>query len=78
VIFIVEAFKDIARNFSNPAVSGLKAFVSTFVTLTTFIVANTLSKIRQTPFMNRSVRNVLADFAPCIGVVTGLFTSFFL
>jgi HCO3- transporter family len=78
VIFIAEAFRDIYRNFASPVIPGLQAFVSTFVTLATFITANSLSKVRQTPYLNRKVRDTVADFAPCIGVVVGLMSSFIL
>lgn len=75
IIFIFEAFLNMYKNFVNPTVSGVQAFVSVTVTLTTFLVANTLSKIRQTPFLNRSLRSLVADFAAFLGVLAGLFSA---
>ena len=75
VIFIFEACLNMYKNFANPAVSGVQAFVSVTTTLITFLVANTLSKIRQTPFLNRPVRSLLADFAAFLGVLSGLFSA---
>ena len=75
VIFIFEACLNMYKNFANPAVSGIQAFVSTTVTLITFLVANTLSKIRQTPFLKRSVRSLVADFSAFIGILAGLFSA---
>jgi len=57
VIFISEAIRDIYVQFASPSISGLQAFISTAVTLITFLAANCLSKIRQTPFLNRKGKN---------------------
>ena len=75
MIFISEAVRDIVRNFSNPAVSGLQAFVSTFISIITFLTANVLVNIRSTPFLARKARNFVADFAPVTGVIVGLMAT---
>ena len=72
VIFIVEAVKELAGAFTNPAITGLQATISLLVAMTTFTVATTLSKLRQTPFFPRKVRNLVSDFAPTIGVASGV------
>lgn len=75
VIFIVEAVKDLNGQFANPAVSGLQAFISLAVALATFLTAKVLSGLRRSPFLNRKVREVVSDFAPTIGVFTGVFAA---
>jgi hypothetical protein len=76
VIFIYEAFKELAQNFSNPAIAGLQATVSLIVALTTFFTANTLSKLRRTSFLPRKAREVVSDFAPTLGVLAGIKTAY--
>lgn len=76
VIFIYEALRELARNFSNPAIAGINATVSLIVALTTFFTASTLSKLRQTPFFPRKVRNIVSDFAPTLGVLAGIKTAY--
>ena len=75
VIFISEAVRDISRNFANPAIGGLQAFISTSISLITFLTANVLVNIRSTPFLARKVRNFVADFAPATGVAVGLMAA---
>ena len=72
VIFIFEAVKDITLNFMNPAIPGLQAAMTLIIALTTFGTAKVLSGLRKTPFLLRSVRDKISDFAPTIGVVTGV------
>ena len=72
VIFIMEALKDLSGKFSNPAVSGIQAFVTLSVALTTFLTAKTLSGLRRSPFLARKLREVVSDFAPTIGVMAGV------
>lgn len=72
VIFIYEAVKELYLNFSNPVIAGIQAASSLIVALTTFFVASTLSKLRKTPFFPRKVRDTLSDFAPTIGVLSGI------
>eukprot|EP01041_Mallomonas_annulata_P004271 gene4271-8499_t len=76
VIFIYEAVKDLAGNFLNPSISGLSACMSLIVALVTYTTAIKLSAIRKSQFFNRRVRNLLADFAPTIGVASGMAVSF--
>jgi len=72
VIFIYEAVKELYLNFSNPAIAGIQASSSLIVAFTTFFVASTLSKLRKTPFFPRKVRDTISDFAPTIGVLSGI------
>jgi hypothetical protein len=72
VIFIYEAVKELYLNFSNPLIAGVQATSSLIIALTTFSVASTLSKLRKTPFFPRKVRDTVSDFAPTIGVLSGI------
>jgi hypothetical protein len=72
VIFIYEAIKDLTLNFLNPAIPGIQATSSLIIALTTYFVATTLSKLRRTPFFPRKVRDTVSDFAPTIGVFSGI------
>ena len=72
VIFIMEALKDLTGKFCNPEVSGIQAFVTLSVALTTFLTAKTLSGLRRSPFLVRKLREVVSDFAPTIGVMAGV------
>jgi HCO3- transporter family len=72
VIFIMEALKDLVGKFSSPEVSGMQAFVTLSVALTTFLTAKTLSGLRRSPFLVRKLREVVSDFAPTIGVMAGV------
>lgn len=72
VIFIFEAVKELWLAFASPAVSGLQATSSLMIALTTFGTAKMLSKLRSTRLFNAPVRNLVADFAPTLGVVAGV------
>lgn len=72
VIFIVEAVKNLSESFANPAVTGMQSFITLFVALTTFFTARVLSGLRRSPFLIRKVREVVSDFAPTIGVLSGV------
>ena len=72
VIFIAEAVKNLSGNFTNPAVTGMQSFITLFVALTTFFTGRKLSGLRRSPFLTRKVREVVSDFAPTIGVLTGI------
>lgn len=75
VIFIIEAVKDISMNFMNPAIPGLQAAMTLVVAFTTFSTARVLSGLRRTPFFLRNIRDKISDFAPTIGVLTGVTTA---
>jgi HCO3- transporter family len=72
VIFIAEAVKNLSGNFTNPAVTGMQSFITLFIALTTFFTGRTLSGLRRSPFLIRKVREVVSDFAPTIGVLSGI------
>jgi hypothetical protein len=71
-IFIVEATKDIVSAFKNPSISGLQASVSLITAFLTFATAKTLSSLRSTTLLNRTVRDKVSDFAPTFGVLSGV------
>lgn len=72
VIFIFEAIKELYLGFANPAITGLQATSRMIIALTTFMVARTLSSLRKTPYFPRKVRSLIADFAPTLGVLSGI------
>jgi HCO3- transporter family len=72
VIFIMEALKDLIGKFSSPEVTGMQAFITLSVSLTTFLTAKTLSGLRRSPFLVRKLREIVSDFAPTIGVMAGV------
>ena len=41
------------------------------VALSTYCVANVLKSLRRTSFLNKASREIIADFAPTLGVATG-------
>ena len=55
VIFIFEAIRELASNFTNPAIAGVQAMVSMIVALTTYFTATTLAKLRGTKFFPKKV-----------------------
>jgi len=72
VIFIFEAIKELYLGFANPAITGLQATSRMIIALTTFTVARSLSSLRKTPYFPRKVRSLIADFAPTLGVLSGI------
>lgn len=72
VIFIYEACRDIFKNFTNPAISGLRASITLITAATTYITINTLKALRGTPYLPREIRTKLSDFAPTLGVLSGV------
>lgn len=77
IIFIIEALKGIRVCFTDPIIPGIQAFMTLGVALTTFITSKTLSGLRRSPFLIRKVREVISDFAPTIGVLSGISTAAF-
>ena len=75
VIFIYEACSELIKGFMNPAISGLQASLSLIISVITYFTANTLVKLRRTPYFPRKIREKLADFGPTIGVLTGTLTA---
>ncbi|CAM9505104.1 unnamed protein product, partial [Phaeothamnion confervicola] len=75
VIFIYEAVKDLGGLFVNPAVPAANACLSLIIATLTFGTAKTLNGLRPTRFLTKRFRELLADFAPTIGVFAGVFTS---
>eukprot|EP00612_Vaucheria_litorea_P005537 CAMPEP_0171461878 /NCGR_PEP_ID=MMETSP0945-20130129/6142_1 /TAXON_ID=109269 /ORGANISM="Vaucheria litorea, Strain CCMP2940" /LENGTH=486 /DNA_ID=CAMNT_0011988297 /DNA_START=310 /DNA_END=1770 /DNA_ORIENTATION=+ len=71
-IFIYEALRDLFGLYKNPFVPLSTALLSSSIALITFGTATTLKKLRKSPYFVKRLRNLLADFAPTIGVVTGV------
>ncbi|CAM9300496.1 unnamed protein product [Ectocarpus fasciculatus] len=71
VIFIMEATKDITGVFVSAGVPLVAATSTLVVALSTFGVATILKSLRRTQFLNKPVREFIADFAPTLGVATG-------
>jgi HCO3- transporter family len=72
VIFIFEALKDLAGLYTTPGVPLLTALLSSVVAVLTFGVATGVKGLRKTPYFTKRVREVVADFAPTIGVAAGI------
>lgn len=72
VIFIVEAVTALVKGFTNPATSGIVACGSVLVALSTYVTAMRLKALRTTSVLPRRVRTLISDFAPTIGVGTGM------
>lgn len=75
VIFIVEALISISNSFRSATVPGLQATTSLIVSFVTFATAKTLSGLRKTTLLNRTVRDKVSDFAPTLGVLSGVATA---
>ncbi|CAM9730846.1 unnamed protein product, partial [Chrysoparadoxa australica] len=75
VIFIYEAIISITKLFLDPAVSAATALLSLVVASTTFMVGRTVGTFRRSPYANKPVREVVSDFAPTIGIATGVGTA---
>jgi len=68
VIFIVEAIKDVAKGFSDPAVAYDQALLGLVLALGTYIMAKNLNRFRNTPYLRWWVRDFLSDFGPAIAI----------
>eukprot|EP00903_Cladosiphon_okamuranus_P012263 g11501.t1 len=75
VIFIMEATKDITGVFTSAGVPLVAATSTLIVALSTYCVANVLKSLRRTSFLNKATREIIADFAPTLGVATGTFAA---
>jgi hypothetical protein len=71
VIFIIEALKDLTGLYTNPAVPFVKAMFSSVVAGLVFGIARQLKGFRRTPYLNKPIRETVADFAPTLGIATG-------
>jgi len=69
-IFVVEAVSDIAGTFTSPLSTFTKGLLSLVCATTTFGLASSLKKLRQSVYLEKSIRNTISNFAPTIGVVT--------
>ncbi|CAM9265250.1 unnamed protein product [Scytosiphon promiscuus] len=71
LIFIMEATKDITGVFTSAGVPLVAATSTLVVALSTYGVATILKSLRRTQFLNKPTREMIADFAPTLGVATG-------
>lgn len=78
LIFIVEALKDIIGVFTGHTVAYATALLSLVLALGTYTVATNLSAFRRSPYLQRWVREFLADFGPAIAIVTMTGVAFWL
>lgn len=69
VIYIVEAYSDVARAFSSTSSTLVKALLGVVCAASTYILSVGIKSIRRSVFFNKTTRNTLANFAPTIGVV---------
>lgn len=70
VIFIVEAVSSTIRVASDGTNSSASGLLSVLLVLGTYQVARSLSALRKTPYLRRSLRDFLADFGPAIAMAT--------
>ncbi|TFJ88653.1 hypothetical protein NSK_000222 [Nannochloropsis salina CCMP1776] len=75
LIFLYEAVKDLSSFFINPSVGFAKALLSLVIAVTTFNTSITLAGLRRGKVFTKRVRDVIADFAPTIGVLAGCFLT---
>lgn len=57
--------------FTSAGVPLVAATSTLIVALSTYCVANILKSLRRTSFLNKATREIIADFAPTLGVATG-------
>jgi hypothetical protein len=72
VIFIYEACNQLAGGFTSPVVSGVQATAALITALTTFFATSWLKGLRGTQLLPRKLRQMVSDFAPTIGVGSGI------
>jgi hypothetical protein len=75
MIFIIEAIRELFGYFMNPAITGLSACLSIISAFVTLFSITTLSSLRKSQFFHRNIREIIADFAPTLGVIFGIFVS---
>ena len=75
VIFIFEACSTMIGGFRNPLMSGTVACGSLIVAMMTYFTTMKLKTLRKTSLLPRQLRNLVSDFAPTIGVGTGIATA---
>ena len=66
-IFVVEAVTDISGTFTSPLSTFTKGLLSLVCATTTFVLASSLKKLRQSIYLKKSIRNTISNFAPTIG-----------
>lgn len=71
VIFIYESTKTIAKEFVKPGADPTTAYLSALLAALTFITIRTFAGIRKSIFFRKKARELVADFAPTIGIAVG-------
>jgi hypothetical protein len=74
IIFIVEALKSMLAPFAADPRDDATALMTLVLALGTFMLARSFKMVLQTPYLQRRVREFIADFGPAIAI--GLMTSF--
>ncbi|MFT4976900.1 MAG: mannitol/fructose-specific phosphotransferase system IIA component (Ntr-type) [Myxococcota bacterium] len=70
LIFIYEAVFDVVHVFQDEHASAATALLSLNLALGTFLIAMSLKRFRQSPYLLGPVREFLADFGPAIAIIT--------
>lgn len=69
LIFVVEAVTNVLHAFPAPHVPDDTALFGLVLAVGTFVVARSLARLRQRPYLRRTLRELLADFGPALAVV---------
>jgi HCO3- transporter family len=72
-IFVMNAFTDIGKVFTTTSTTFTKALLTLVTASTTFLVAYTLKKLRQSIYFTKSIRTTISSFAPTVGILSGAF-----
>jgi len=74
IIFIVEALRSMLAPFLADPRDNATALMTLVLALGTFMLARSFKMVLQTPYLQRRVREFIADFGPAIAI--GLMTAF--
>jgi len=71
-IFVAEAVQGVLRALTDPLVPLAQGLATLVLATTTYQTAVKLKGIKETPYLGRRRRQVLADFAPSLGIAAGV------
>ncbi len=69
IIFVVEAVRNVLAAFPAEHIPDDAALFGVILALGTYVIASSLARLRRTPYLRASARNILADFGPAIAVL---------
>ena len=69
LIFVFEALRDIVRSFPDRKIPDDAALLGLVLSIATYTVATTLSRLRRGRYLRRWLREGLADFGPALAVI---------